>query len=228
MNDILFIDEFDVPDGIITNEYAYSHPRHLGIHESSNWVATSGTLFARAGQAYSGVPDGAEHGSTIDSTPENGSAVLRVITKRISYTNIAVKFSFTNIRFVTTNRTPEKAWNGLHVFMRRQDENNTYYIDVNRIDGTLHIKRKLLGAYVTLSEPVKYPIPMGVKQDIEVRARTLPTGAVELRAYIDGNLLQHVVDDSGDRILAGGSVGIRGDNCEFALDDFQVLSLGDL
>ena len=48
---------------------------------------------------------------------------------------------------------------------------------------------------------------------------------VQFKAYIDGTLVLQTYDTSRLRVLTPGTVGIRGDNCEFEIDGFQVWSL---
>lgn len=232
MAELLLTDPFDYPNGVITNEFAHFHPGMAGIHESPTWVATSGTLFAHDGRGYSGIPDSGRDSSgvpavDIDSATLNGSAVLRVITRTATFLNVEVRCVITNLRLVDTGRSDGKDWNGLHVFMRRQDENNTYYVDINRRDNKVTIKRKLHGAYSPPLADAIYPVPYGSDQHIQVSAETLPNDFVDLRLYSGGNLLLQVTDTSVERILTPGAVGLRGDNCEFFVDDFQVVSLGD-
>src|ERR1043166_249924 len=48
---------------LVTNEYAYYNPTASGAR-SSQWVMTSGSLFARDGAGWSGVPDDRPPGRT--------------------------------------------------------------------------------------------------------------------------------------------------------------------
>jgi hypothetical protein len=225
MGDVLLADDFDYPHGLLTNEYATRHPGDPGIYVCDNWIATSGSLFVRDGEGYSGLPDGGENGVTIDSIPENGSAVLRVISRRIDFANVEVTFDIHPIQLVTTPRTPEKDWNGLHVFIRRQDENNTYYVDVGRRDGLIQIKRKRDGSYDPLAMPVRYPMAFGSTRNVRVAVATLPDGSVELRLALDGVEVQRAIDSSERKIVAPGAIGVRGDNCEFTFDNFSVMEV---
>ena len=139
MPQLLFEERFDYPDGIMTNEYALHHPTEPGIHTTPHWDATSGTIYTRQGKGYSGIPDRATQ-ATIDSSRGNNSARLRVITKPTDFLNVSVRFRFTNIQLVTAMGIRD--WDGFHIALRRQDEDNVYYADVNRRDNKVLVKRK--------------------------------------------------------------------------------------
>lgn len=236
---LLLKDGFDYPNGVVANEYAESHPGEPGIHVLPLWEITSGTLFARDGSAYSGLPDNgwdeAGHPAVdIDSVVKNGSSVLRAITKQADFLNVSVQFKVTKLQLVSTPpRTPAKKVDGLHVFIRRQTEHNTYYVDVSRRDNVLTMKKKLpdpstgftKGKYYPLGDPVPFELTFGTERSVRVDASSFANGFVSLRLYIDGSLVHQVVDCSPDAILTGGATGIRGDNCEFTFDDFEVWSL---
>jgi hypothetical protein len=187
-----------------------------------------------SGQPDDGRNDDGQSAVDIDSSGKNGSAVLRVITKRADFLDVSVRFRVTNLRLVTTPRTPEKAWNGLHLFLRRQDEDNTYYVDINRRDNALQIKRKRKDAgqdqamYVPIAERTQFNVPYGVEQRVRVDCWTLARGLVQFRLYINDVMVQQTADASGPSVFPAGAVGIRGDNCEFVIDDFELWSLGDL
>ena len=222
MNGLLFADAFDYPDGVITNEYATKHPKDPRSHLSPRWTATSGSLFARDGKAWSGLPDDAGNDEVdVDSKLRNNSAKLRVITKRADFLSVVVSFNLTNLQLVTTSETEERDFDGFHVFIRRQTEDLTYYVSVNRRDNTVVIKRKR-DCYYPLNDPAAFNVPLGVPQRVRVESWTVAAGSVAFRLLIDDVLIQEAVDDSENAITVPGAVGIRGDNCEFLVDDFEV------
>jgi hypothetical protein len=222
---LLLSDTFDYSNGVVTNEFATYNPGKPKIHVSSTWIATSGTLFAQDGQGYSGRPDGGP--ADIDSTKGNGSAVYRVITRRRNFAEVYAQFDLTNRGLVTTPRTPAHDYDGVHVFLRRQDEDNTYYVTVNRRDNTVVIKKKLGGNYIVLNTPVARKVPFGgVQKRVQASVRTEADGSVRLRLFVNHQLIQEAVDPANQGpIRAPGTVGIRGDNCEFLFDNFEVHSL---
>src|SRR6185295_20003970 len=87
---LLFSDHFAAPPGLITNEYAYWNKSAADAVRSPEWELTSGSLFARGGAAWTGVPD--------DKTPDprssraTNSAVFRLTTKRSGFGDVAVSF----------------------------------------------------------------------------------------------------------------------------------------
>ena len=84
-------DDFDYPDGLITNERFSSPPNAL-------WRLTSGSLFARDGQGWSGLPD--HQTADPESRWSNGSSVFRMITHRDDLQDVAVSMDITNHGYV--------------------------------------------------------------------------------------------------------------------------------
>jgi hypothetical protein len=228
---LLFQDNFDYADGVVTNEYATHHPNTPGAHVSPVWMATSGTLFARGGQGYTGVPDA--NTVDIDSVKGNNSAVLRVITQRTDFRDVVVEFDLKLVRFVTTPQTPATPHDGVHVFLRRQGafEHNyrTYYVSLFRRDGLAMIKKKLSPTNDTYLELARTnnPVSAGaVLKRVQVSVRTEADGSVRLKYYVNGMPLLETVDPAANGpFLDPGSVGLRGDNCEFFFDNFRVYSV---
>jgi hypothetical protein len=220
-------DTFSRPDGLVTNEYArYSHGS--GRHISRTWIATSGSLFALGGQGWTGRPDAASPDAC--SCRSTGSAVLRLVTRRSGFGDVAVSFRLTNRRLVTTPRTGRQAFDGVHVFLRYRSPAELYAVTVNRRDGEVVVKKKLPGGpvaggrYVTIGEPAHYDWTPGRVQRVRAAVRTVSGGRVLLTLQVDGRELLHAVDDGagGRPLLRGGRVGLRGDNDEFLFDDFAA------
>ncbi|HZO05277.1 MAG TPA: hypothetical protein VFB52_02745, partial [Solirubrobacterales bacterium] len=76
---VLFSDSFDRADGLITNEYATWNPNSSQAVKSADWQMTSGSLFAKGGAGWTGVPDGCSSASASGS-PCTASAVFRLNT----------------------------------------------------------------------------------------------------------------------------------------------------
>src|SRR5207245_108362 len=53
----LFSDNFNRPDGLITNEFVYWYPTDPTGVSSPDWQLDSGSLFIQGNAAWSGVPD---------------------------------------------------------------------------------------------------------------------------------------------------------------------------
>lgn len=231
---VLFEDSFDQPDGLITNDFAHWSPGNAQAVKSADWEMTSGSLFARDGEAFTGAPDGCEDASPT-SSPCTASAVFRLNSARHDFGDVALSLNVINDRMVSTSRTPAVDFDGIHLWLRYQSEYELYAVSFNRRDGHIVIKKKCEGGsenggtYYELGqgELAGYPIPFGAVQHVTATARNLPSGAVELTLARDGSTLLSVVDEGVGcaPITAPGAIGVRGDNDEFSFDDLVVTSL---
>jgi hypothetical protein len=211
--------------GLVTNEYAFHNPLALNAVRSSDWQMTSGSLFARDGAGWTGVPDG--RAPDARSRHATDSAVFRLRTRMSDFLNVSVSFQLLVSRLVTTPRTPVQAFDGVHIWLRYQSPNDLYFVSVLRRDGTLMIGKKLAdgdgGRYHDLIRPRPHRLPLGSWQNVE--ATISNTGSeVLIRLLVNGKLIARAVDDggSGRTITQPGRVGIRGDNSEFEFRDFRV------
>jgi hypothetical protein len=207
-------------NGLVTNEFAYEHPLSPQAVLSPVWEVTSGSLFARDGAGWTGVPDGIAPGPT--SSAHNDSAVFRLRTRRADFTNVAVSFRLSVSQFVTTPRTPAEAYDGVHVWLRYQDPQTLYFVSVDRRDGQLVIGKKLNGKYYHSLRVPGHPFPLhrwvAIKTTVASHGKT-----VVIRLSIDGHIVAHLTDGAtSPAILTPGRVGIRGDNTEAEFKDFQV------
>jgi hypothetical protein len=216
---------------LVTNEYAHWNPADPGAVLSQTWDMTSGSLFARDGVWWTGPPDNISPGPRSEAGTD--SAVFRLTTRDRSFQNVEVSFSLRIDAFVTTPRTPEEAWDGVHVFLRYQSQYQLYIVSVDRRDGTVAIKKKQPGGpsnggtYFTLASGTA-PVVAGEWQPVAAAVETLPDGSVRISLYRGQELLLQAIDDGsqgGPPISAPGAVGIRGDNCEFEFRDFTITDL---
>jgi len=211
--------------GLVTNEYAYFNPRSPLAVRSSDWVVTSGSLFALDGGGWTGVPDGRDPNATSSSATD--SAVFRLRTRRADFENVVVSFDLRVARFVTTPRTPAQTYDGVHVWLRYQDANWLYFASVSRRDGEIVIGKKLPaqggGRYYHLVRVPGHLFPLGRWEHVQVAIDTKGTTVV-IRVDVDGGRLAVMVDDGrqGQTILRSGAVGIRGDNADFRFKSFEV------
>ncbi|GAC1366543.1 MAG: hypothetical protein NVSMB32_10960 [Actinomycetota bacterium] len=220
--------EFSGPDGLVSNEYAHSHPRAPEAVTSPVWDVTSGSLFQQEGAGWTGKPDDATPGPA--SATGTGSAVFRVITRRSDYSNVAVSFALRMDGLTATPRTPAVPLDGVNVFLRYQSEEFLYVVAVGRRDNTIVVKKKAPGGhsnggtYYTLGNAVYHDIGLGRWQQVRASIRTLADSSVSIDLSLDGYQLLHVVDagTGGPPITHPGSVGIRGDNCDFRFRHFSV------
>ncbi len=227
----LLSDTFSLPDGLITNEFAYWNPSLPTARLSPTWEMTSGSLFVRGGAAWTGVPDAIAPDAT--SSTGTNSAVFRLTTRRSDFGDVAVRLALRNDGLSTTASTPATAWDGVHVWLRYQSEESLYYASVNRRDNTVVIKKKVPGGpsnggtYYQLAQGT-LAVPYGAWQQVRATVRNEPGGAVTIQLYQNDRLLVSATDNGsigGPPITAAGKVGIRGDNANFQFDDLTVEAL---
>ena len=232
----LFSSTFDGTDGLVTNEYAYWNPDAQDARVSPDWELTSGSLFNRNQEGWTGAPDTVEPNATSSNGTDSG--VFRLTTRRHDFGDVAVSFDLTNERLGFTVDTPPVAWDGVHIFLRYQNEKHLYYASVNRRDGTVVIKKKCVGGtdnggtYYELSDGgdpyvAGHPIPFGTRQHVGATVRNNADGSVTLTLLREGVVLARATDRGIGcaPIVAAGKVGIRGDNDAFTVDDFTVAGL---
>jgi hypothetical protein len=228
----LFADNFTQPNGLITNEYAYFNPSDPSAVQSPLWETTSGSLFESDGAGWSGTPDNVSPNPT--SSNGTDSAVFRLTTKPSNFGDVAVSFMLLNQGLSSTSSTPPVDWDGIHVFLRYQSEYNLYYASINRRDDTVVIKKKVPGGpsnggtYYDLSPSVSHVVPYNSWQLVRATVQNNADGSVTIKLYSGDTLLVSATDDGsigGPPITAPGKVGIRGDNCDFKIDDFTVSDL---
>lgn len=220
-----------VPPGrsLLTNELAYRHPAAPGAHLSPDWIATSGSLFSDGGALWSGPVDGGSPDAA--SRTATGSAVLRAVSVRQDFGDVRVTLGLDVAGLTTTERTGERAYDGVHLFLRYTSPDSLYAVSLCRRDGTTAVKRKVPGAtstggiYTTLAQ-VRMPCPIGHWQDYAVSVRD-EAGGVRLTLSAGGRVVVSVLDDGqgGVSPLRGpGRVGLRGDNAGFHVRDLTVRS----
>lgn len=227
----LFREEFDYPDGLITNEYSTWNPSHADASLSSTWEMTSGSLFAQNGSGWTGKPDGCSSSSPA-SEPCTASDVFRLNTKRHDFGNVTVSLDLRNNSLTSSSRTPEEAWDGIHVWLHYQSEYKLYYASFNRRDGHIVIKKKCEGGsenggtYYELGsgEASGFPIPFGTWQHLAASIQDNPDGSVTITMFRNGAKILSATDSGTGcaPIAAAGSVGVRGDNADFNIDNFVV------
>ena len=215
--------------GLVTNEWAHYNPSAAdGIH-SPQWEMTSGSLFARDGNGWSGAIDsGTPDRLSRDATD---SAVFRLVSTQ-AFDNYSVTFSYRLLRFTTTPRTPAHAWDGLHLWLRYQSAQKLYFASFDRRDGHVVIGKKVPGGsanggrYEHLSASPKVKLAPHAWHNLHAAIETTG-GTVTIRLLLDGKLVARAVDRDGRDapIIRPGRVGIRADNSEFEFRRFEVRTL---
>jgi hypothetical protein len=225
----LLVDDFNLPNGLITNEFAFYNPSNPSARTSPLWLATSGSLFALDHAGWTGVPDVGTPGPA--SAAVNNSSVFRVVTRRADFQNVTVSFGLFVQRFMMPQSGNEVSWRGVHVFLRYQTADLLYVASVDRSDGRIVIKKKVPGG--TSSGGTYYTLGIANGTAVtgrweQVKVSATNSGAdVDLSVWLDGRLRLRTVDNGiGDvaPIAQSGRVGLRGDYAEFMFRAFAVTS----
>jgi len=190
-------------------------------------MVTSGSLFSADGAGWSGVPDDINPNAL--SSNGSDSAVFRAITRRADFADVSVSFRLRVAGLVSTARTPATSYDGVHVFLRYQNQRDLYVVSVYRRDGVVAIKEKIPGGpanggtYYTLAE-ARARLPLHRWFAVSVSIETAASKTVRITLSINGRKVLTNVSSrsSADPILAAGRVGLRGDNCQFYFRDFTV------
>ncbi len=225
---VIFQDSFNLPDGLITNEYAYYNPGAAGAVASSTWDVPGGSLFSQGGQGWTGVPDNVTPNA--GSTNGNDSAAFRALTKRGDFGNVAVQLTLTNLGMIATSSTPAAATDGVHLYARYQGPNQLYLASLNRRDNTVALKKRVpsgtSGTYYDLGHE-SYMVPYSTPQALKLAVQNNPDGSVALSVTANGAVLLSTSDAGvgGAPIAAPGKLGLRGDNDNFKISGFTVVSL---
>jgi hypothetical protein len=227
----LFREEFNYPDGLITNEYSTWNPQHADAATSPTWEMTSGSLFAQGGTGWTGIPDGCSSSSPT-SSPCTASGVFRLNAKRRDFGDVTVSLDLRSNYLTSSSRTPAVDWDGVHVWLHYQSEYKLYYASFNRRDGNIVIKKKCEGGsenggtYYELGsgEAPGFPVPLGTWQHLAASIQDNSDGSVTIAMWRDGVRLLSATDSGVGcaPITAAGSVGVRGDNADFNIDNFVV------
>jgi hypothetical protein len=228
LNRPLLVDGFDQPNGLITNEFAAYNPHDPAAVQSPVWIATSGSLFARDGAGWTGVPDTGTPGPR--SLQVTDSAVFRIVTKDDSFQNVSVSFSLFVQHFMPGQGGIMPSFQGVHVFLRYQSPDLLYVVSVDRRDGIITIKKKVPGGpsaggtYYTLAQ-VHGKAAVRRWEQVSASVVNNDEGGVDIKVWLGGRFRLSAVDNGvGDAppITHAGRVGLRGDYTEFLLDNFTV------
>lgn len=237
----LLVDRFDGPDGLITNEWAYWTANDPRAVVSPVWQMTSGSMFRKGGQMWTGVPDGRYVSNDARSESWNHSALFRANTVKSDIKDAQIAFRLTNMGYVSTSPDGVQAWDGIEVWMRYQSQYSLYTASVNRRDNTVNFKKKCIGGPSNsgtywFSKGAPYTPPLNVPQFVKVTCQNVVSG-VHLTLAINDKVVLDAVDDGKTwttsvagavqcaPIIVPGAVGIRADNLQFMLDDFVVTAL---
>jgi hypothetical protein len=224
---VLFAPRFPTTTTLVTNEFATYNPRSPKARRSPTWIATSGSLFARDGAGWTGVPDNGQPGPS--SSPTTGSAVFRVVSRRADFGNVSIRMRLRVDRLLARS---DENWDGVHLFARYQSPVLLYVVSLARRDGSVVIKKKVPGksanggTYVQLGPTAYFGSEIGLWHDVRLDVSNTD-GGVRLKLELDGRPALDTVDRGvdGPPITEPGRIGLRGDNCEFDFGDLSVRGL---
>jgi len=220
---LLFRDLFDGPDGVITNHYAYFSPAYVEAHRSPTWEVESGCALQDGSRLWTGLPTVNEPNR--ECSNGTGSAVFRMWTKRTDFDDVAVSFGLRNEGY-----TPEgPSWDGVKIYLRRQDGDNFYTAEVNRREGNVIIQRKCDGRYALLGgvRGAAPPARVGEWEDVGGTVVNLPDDEARIQVVRKGAVVLEATDPAGscDVLRRPGRIGVRGDRTEFYVDGLEVRGL---
>jgi hypothetical protein len=231
-DDLLFEAEFDGPDRLLSNEFAFRHPGSPDAVASPQWFVTSGSLFARSGAGTNGSLD--DRAANPRSTTGTNSAVFRAYTKHRFLPNYQVTFE---VRVEPPREVPglqPAPWDGLHLMVDADSPEAAYYVSLYRRNGQSVIKKKTPGgtvaggSYTPLSRYVPCHIRPGHWTEVRVDVRNAGSHAITIDLYEGGTLLTTATDQSslsGTPPFTEGRLGIRADKTNFSIKDLRIESL---
>jgi hypothetical protein len=220
---LLFRDLFDGRDRIITNQHAYYAPDYVQAHRSRNWEVQSGCALRDGNRLWTGKPT--TNLPNKDCTNGTGSAVFRMWTKRTDFDGVAVSFGLRAEGFMPQG----ESWDGVKIYLRRQDGDNFYVAEVTRRESNVIIQRKCDGRYELLggTRSADTPIRAGEWEEVGGTVVTLPDDEVRIQVVRNGGVELEAIDPGGtcDALRRPGRIGIRGDRTEFYVDGVDVRGL---
>ncbi|WP_329234434.1 hypothetical protein OHB07_30135 [Streptomyces sp. NBC_00111] len=215
-------------EGLVTNEYAHSHPDSGDARLSDDWAVTSGSLFAHWAFGWTGVPDGGSPGP--GSAPHTGSSVFRLVTRRRDFGDTTVRCWVFLKPPGTTGRTPAQAWDGGHLWLRYRSPQELYALSFRRRDGAVVLKRKYPapgrpegeeGVYTALAAG-EHAVAYGRWHQVSATVRGCDADRVRITLALNGRTVLDAQDRTPGRLATPGGIGLRGDNTEMAFFGFTA------
>lgn len=165
---------------------------------------------------------------------------FRFITLKDTFTDVAINFQARLIRFTDIN--PKAAYDGLHIFARYRSQYHLYVATFMRRDQTATLKKKCPGGDGVTPDPhgtyydftsVSNPFIQGVWYGIKLQMKNDASDTMKMVLSMNGKIVTTYIDNGKDKngvphvcnqIMRGGAVGIRADNCQWEIKDFEVRS----
>jgi len=220
---LLFRDAFDGRDRVITSHYAYYEPDYVQAPRSPKWEVESGCALRKRDLLWTGEPT--TNLPNRDCSNGTGSAVFRMWTKRTDFADVAVSFGLRNNGYTPTGQS----WDGVKIYLRRQDGDNFYVAEVNRREGNVIIQRKCDGRYslVDGARSAATPARVGEWEEVGGTVVNLEDGEVRVQVVREGGVVLEAIDEAGscDALRRPGRIGVRGDRTDFHIDGLEVRGL---
>ncbi len=223
---IVFRDGFDGRDALITNHYARWTRDPLAAR-SRRWALDSGSMLRRDGAAWTGPPTC--NIPNRESSNGSGSAIFRAhLVKSDLPRDYRIAFDLRNNGFTQgCPGRPAAGWNGVKIYLRRLGPETFYTAEVSLRDGKAYIQKKIGDEYHILAQDRGHPARIGTWEAVGGSVQTNADGSVTVQVVRGGKAVLAATDRGvgGDPIRAGGQTGFRGDNTDFAVDDFTISAL---
>jgi hypothetical protein len=115
------------------------------------------------------------------------------------------------------------------IYLRRQDGDNFYTVEVDRREGNVIVQRKCDGRYALLggTRTASTPPYAGEWEGVGGTVVNQPDGAVRLQVVRRDGVVLEVTDppDTCDALREPGRIGVRGDRTDFQIDGLEVRGL---
>jgi hypothetical protein len=223
---IVFKDRFDGRDGLMTNHYARWTRDPLAAR-SPRWALDSGSMLRRDGTAWTGKPTC--NIPNRESSNGSGSAIFRAhLTRSALPRDHRVAFDLRNNGFTQgCPGRPAAGWNGVKIYLRRLDPATFYTAEVSLRDGKAYIQKKIGDEYHILAQERGHPARLGAWERVGGTVETNSDGSVTVQVVREGRVVLAANDRGvgGNPIRRSGQTGFRGDNTDFAIDDFTISAL---
>lgn len=196
-NNVLFSDNFDGDNGLITNEFTHWNPTNSQAVISPAWSMTSGSVFRQNNSAWTGAPDDcttSPAGPNATSSNCTHSNVFRLNTKQSFSGSTKVSVALrqnTDIHSSTCSSTGT-CYYGTHLWLRHKSQYDLYYASVQRADGKVVLKRKVpcgsdnKGTYFQLGSYTAHDWNVNQWHHYSVTSQTNSDGSVTIKLYDTG------------------------------------------
>jgi hypothetical protein len=217
----------------------------IAASSDPDWWVSSGALFFRNDVARTNHGDlpaespWRQRYARSNPTDTDGGAhpqnVFRLVRRRV-LGDVAQEVGF-RVDATSRSASPNRnASNGVFLFQRYLSENDDYASGV-RVDGQATIKKKTGGTTRTLALRDLYAhgaawdrdvnftfLPQGRTIAMRTETRNQPDGSVDLRLFVDGDLVLEVIDGTGG-LTSPGLTGIRSDFMDVEFEGYEVTPL---